>query len=153
MRALNYFQRNAGLFIAVTALMMAAACSKDKAVRVSESHPLEWSDTANTDFHGKKVLALRSSDYCAGCHGADFTGGKSGSSCRACHSPYPHPAGWVDMNSPLDHGKRFRSGSLDSNHFSPCMACHGPALAGGRAPKKCGDCHAAATVAVWASKP
>ncbi|MFH0918952.1 MAG: cytochrome c3 family protein [Fibrobacterota bacterium] len=153
MRSRTRLRKNAGLLLAGAALLLFSACAKDNTVRNSVSHPAGWSDTTSIDFHGGKVLVLNSTGFCAGCHGADFTGGRSGSSCRACHTYYPHPDGWTDMNSLKDHGRLFETGTLDTTHFARCMTCHGPALAGGRVPKKCNDCHDNVTVAVWAARP
>ena len=50
-------------------------------------HPDEWNYITNSKFHGAYITANNSNtDYCKGCHGADYKGGKSGISCYACHS-------------------------------------------------------------------
>jgi predicted CxxxxCH...CXXCH cytochrome family protein len=54
-------------------------------------HPGGILDPAQTDqFHGDLVQQLGFRlDTCAGCHGADFAGGKSGASCTTCHAGGP----------------------------------------------------------------
>ena len=55
---------------------------------------------ADPDSHGVYTLANDIS-ICASCHGDDFQGGVSLTSCFECHSPYPHRQGW---NEPDQHG-------------------------------------------------
>ena len=51
-----------------------------------EVHPAGWMDVAQEGFHGK-VLAKGGWEFapCQGCHGTDYKGGITDSSCLTCH--------------------------------------------------------------------
>ena len=103
---------------------------------------------------GHMNAATANLDGCADCHGADFAGGISKSSCGDCHmggATSVHPAGWVG-DACYNHGIY-----AQSNGTAACanVYCHGPDLAGvaGSGPSciachtmphaaNCGSCHA-----------
>ncbi|MBK7048140.1 MAG: hypothetical protein IPH48_16870 [bacterium] len=71
---------------------------------------------------------------CAACHGADFLGGWSATSCYECHDgPGGHPVGWSHYTG---HG---RTASL----YGPaaCGTCHGVDYQGGWSGITCYQCH------------
>lgn len=50
-------------------------------------HPDGWSDPSSTSFHGKYIEGNKwDLNGCKTCHGADYRGGNTGSSCYTCHS-------------------------------------------------------------------
>ncbi|MBW7996109.1 MAG: hypothetical protein FVQ81_05960 [Candidatus Glassbacteria bacterium] len=106
----------------------------------SESgHPATgWLDKTHEDFHGGR-MAGTGLDYCAGCHGNDFTGGDAGVSCYTCHDgPSGHPAtGWLDAASENFHGL-----AASSRVPTACAACHGEDYSGGISGQSCTVCHA-----------
>ena len=55
--------------------------------------------------------------YCAKCHGADFAGGVSNVSCKACHTKAPHPdKPW--LGSVRNHS------ATNFNNAPECFKCH-----------------------------
>jgi predicted CxxxxCH...CXXCH cytochrome family protein len=66
----------------------------------AQIHGQGWIDTASINFHG---LAIQSAGWstssCKECHGPDYKGGRSGSSCLTCHSKPGGPE-----NCTLCHG-------------------------------------------------
>lgn len=115
-------------------------CSEDKNPLPSVSHPGEWNTAQSTDFHGKKVLAS-GYESCKSCHGADFKGGKSGSSCYGsnCHSTYPHQPEWNNFDHPNSHGAYVKT---NMGIIENCKKCHGANLRGGSSGVSCYSCHA-----------
>jgi predicted CxxxxCH...CXXCH cytochrome family protein len=111
--------------------VLAAACSEpraqpdavpcpDCAVRV---HPPGILDPASPDFHPRELARLGwDLRVCAGCHGADFSGGAAGVSCLTCHPAGPtacdtcHGAGAMDAPAG-NHAPHLAA------HVA-CAACH-----------------------------
>ncbi len=101
--------------------------------------------TGGVRFHGDDVAATGPGP-CSRCHGADYRGGWSGVSCRACHPGGPdgagalggHPDGWLDPRSASFHGLPVYQDDIDD-----CTRCHGHALDGGTSGVSCGQpqCH------------
>ncbi len=110
-----------------------------KVCHSSESgHPATgWFDTTSDKFHGAR-LAKFGPAYCAGCHGADYSGGYANVSCYTCHDgPSGHPAtGWLTSSSENFHGL-----DASSRGLSECAACHGEDYSGGVSGKSCSLCH------------
>ncbi|MFH1070551.1 MAG: hypothetical protein V1794_13120 [Candidatus Glassbacteria bacterium] len=101
-------------------------------------HPAQgWLDMTSENFHGL-AASLRTPTDCARCHGADFKGGTSGQSCRACHpSESGHPAaGFLDPANAKFHGTRYAQ-----TGDAYCGGCHGQDLHGGYSTVSCYDCH------------
>ena len=96
------------------------------------------------DSHGQYTLA-NDIQSCETCHGADLSGGLSNTSCRKCHDPYPHSAGWSNMSNSSNHGKYYVDNyvviqPVPSN--SECAtACHGENFLGKDAVPSCYECH------------
>ncbi len=57
---------------------------------VIDSHPDGWVDPNSTDFHGQ-YIGNNQWDLtgCQGCHGADYSGGITNTSCLTCHPATP----------------------------------------------------------------
>lgn len=94
----------------------------------------EHARTATLDFIDS---GLQSS--CVECHGADLSGGISGSSCFAnaagCHhGPVPS---WA---SPAVHGAAAKR-APGSSGFRSCQICHGIGFSGGGSGASCFGCH------------
>jgi len=64
-------------------------------------HPDGWADTSSHNFHGKFIFDNKQWNLksCRSCHGGDYTGGTTGSSCLTCHSSSGGP-----QNCRLCHG-------------------------------------------------
>jgi len=79
----------------VAALGVLAACSDlrprpDAGTATVTVHPAGILDPASADFHAKELQRLNwNFTVCAGCHGADFTGGTAKVSCLSCHADGP----------------------------------------------------------------
>ncbi len=55
-------------------------------------HAENWTVKASETFHGNSIRRRQwSSAECRACHGQDYDGGRSGSSCRSCHSDEKGP--------------------------------------------------------------
>jgi hypothetical protein len=105
-------------------MLAIAACATERTPRdaepISGVHPSGFADEASENFHGKELARLGYDlNLCASCHGADFSGGKSGVSCNKCHADKP----------------------------TSCTTCHGvPPATGNHAPHReanvaCTECH------------
>ena len=105
-------------------------------------HSASWMDTTSAGFHGLAAKA-DSSKACATCHGADFRGGLSGSSCYTCHSAYPHSdiAGWTQPVSSDTTFHGWMAMRDSSGAAASCMPCHGANLHGTARANSCYDCH------------
>lgn len=103
---------------------------------------------------------------CVTCHGGDWTGGTSKTSCYGdCHATFPQPhrdasgalsTTWKPITG---HGKavmdNYKSGSVKNTAATPCKVCHGSELTKVISGKTCYTCHksfphAAAPVVVGA---
>jgi hypothetical protein len=100
-------------------------------------HNQDWGISASAGFHGK---FLKANDWnvnpCASCHGADFTGGSSGVSCRDCHESFPHSHDFEESNG---HPAFMRANGYP---LTSCKLCHGSSYEGGSVVTEgCTDCH------------
>ena len=125
------------LTCSVFVLFVAMNCSSDKSPLVSKAHPEDWNLQTAENFHGNKVLEVGYTS-CKSCHGAEFEGGASQTSCHTCHASYPHPAAWSLFNNPRNHEQFIKDSFWD---FSKCKTCHGEDLKGGRSGVSCYSCH------------
>jgi hypothetical protein len=88
---------------------------------------------ADPDSHGLFTLA-NDINVCASCHGDDFQGGASLTSCFECHPPYPHAQEW---KQPVQHG----AFTLDIGVGNCSIACHGENFSGKGTATSCYSCH------------
>lgn len=138
------------LTVAVVIAVAAAGCSDlekplpSNAEPELEAHPEGWADANSANFHG---LFIRNHgwdlDNCKQCHGADYTGGISETSCLTCHPATPEDCvvchGGVDNQTgapPEDldgnvtttaRGVGAHTAHLDGESLSdgiPCSSCH-----------------------------
>jgi len=91
------------------------------------NHPAGWAASgqhgrlgaqAAPDSHdGKAMVGFA---HCAKCHGEDYNGGISGSSCKTCHTKAPHAAKpWISGTAAApNHDK------TDQANASECLKCH-----------------------------
>jgi uncharacterized CHY-type Zn-finger protein len=100
-------------------------------------HPAQgFFDSSNPNYHGL-LASRRGLDNCARCHGADFSGGTSGQSCKTCHPDQSgHTASWMDSTSTSFHGK-----SILQTGPTFCGGCHGGDFRGGQSGVSCYTCH------------
>jgi len=101
-------------------------------------HPAQgWLDKSNEKFHGL-AASSRGISACAACHGEDYEGGFSGTSCKGCHtSQSGHPSqGWLVPGDVKFHGFRWLEAGTQY-----CAGCHGSDYKGGDAGVSCYTCH------------
>jgi hypothetical protein len=89
------------------------------------NHPSNW---ALPTQHGRLGAQLAPSDdpilmagfaHCAKCHGADYAGGVSNSSCKACHTKAPHPSKpWTGLGALPSHT------ATSFLNAPECFKCH-----------------------------
>jgi len=115
-------------------------------------HPAQgWLVKTNEKFHGL-AASSRGIGACADCHGEDYSGGWSGTSCKICHpSQSGHPSqGWLTLGDDNFHGTRWMGTGTQY-----CAGCHGADLRGGDADVSCYTCHNGASghpVQGWLAK-
>ncbi len=90
---------------------------------------------ADPDLHGQYTLS-NDINVCASCHGDDFQGGASLTSCFECHPPYPHKQGW---NEPNQHG--VAALAQEGGVTNCAITCHGEDYSGKGDATSCYDCH------------
>ena len=108
----------------LTALAYQGCSELDKNAVLSPNlsvHPAGWADTTKTDsanFHGKYIYnnKLWNLTECRSCHGNDYKGGTTGSSCKTCHTSSSGPE-----SCRLCHGGT-------SGHANPPKALNGDTL-------------------------
>jgi predicted CxxxxCH...CXXCH cytochrome family protein len=107
-------------------------------------HGQGWKDTASTNFHG---LAIQSTGWsmnsCKECHGTDYRGGSSGSSCLSCHNKPGGPENCTVCHGGMNFAppKDLAGNTSDS---SPGVGAHQSHLLGTdsiAAAVKCNECH------------
>lgn len=97
-------------FIALTAALIYAGCSdtvSDLTVNPApEVHQEGFANSTSPGFHGRYIFdnKLWNLKTCQQCHGADYAGGSTGSSCLTCHSTEGGPE-----NCTLCHGGNGKS--------------------------------------------
>jgi predicted CxxxxCH...CXXCH cytochrome family protein len=66
-----------------------------------DTHPDGWANPSSGNFHGTYIISHKqwNLNQCKTCHGSDYTGGSSGSSCLGCHTESGGP-----QNCRLCHG-------------------------------------------------
>ncbi|MBK8983838.1 MAG: CxxxxCH/CxxCH domain-containing protein [Ignavibacteria bacterium] len=114
------------------------------------THPPGFADSNSTEFHGKfindnKLWNLKS---CQSCHGNDYAGGSSGSSCLTCHSSSGGP-----QNCRLCHGgvsgksypPKALNGETSISYIGVGVHTYHIDSTKYSAPVACGECHTALT--------
>ncbi len=113
-------------------------------------HPAGWTQQSSPDFHGAYIKA-HSYDLskCASCHGSDFKGGLTGTSCYTCHRGASGP-----LSCNTCHGSALNPAppadlNGDSATSSPGVGAHQSHLAGSAvfADVSCSSCHVVPTAA------
>jgi predicted CxxxxCH...CXXCH cytochrome family protein len=164
------------VFIILALMLFLISCSdvkKDLPTAVSSEtkiHDTGWNIPTSADFHGQYLKTNGwTNDNCASCHSTTFTGGTSGVSCFKCHSQYPHPTGYANVNGhpaslhtagyPLIdcqscHGSNYTGGSV-VNVTCERSGCHADRGGNLKSPEACNTCHgnflaAANDTASWA---
>jgi predicted CxxxxCH...CXXCH cytochrome family protein len=143
-------QQQALILTILSLAFLALACSDLKKDLPTETtagpqiHGQGWKDTASANFHG---LAIQSAGWsmnsCKECHGPDYRGGSSGSSCFTCHNKPGGPEnctvchGGVNAAPPKD-----LAGNTSAS--SPGVGVHQSHLLGTDSiatPIACNECH------------
>jgi predicted CxxxxCH...CXXCH cytochrome family protein len=110
-----------GIFLAlIVSILVSQGCSElDKSVTMApeiRNHPTGWSNPSSANFHGVYIASNRwNLSACKTCHGNDYSGGTSGSSCLGCHTNSGGPE-----NCRTCHG--------NSEHANPPRALNGDTL-------------------------
>jgi hypothetical protein len=112
-------------------------CSTETEPLPSVTHPEGWMEKSAANFHGRKDLTV-GSDFCAECHGEDYSGGISGVACSDCHANYPHPSTWAAPGNANSHAAFLKDQYWDLNQ---CKSCHGADYKGGVSGSSCYNCH------------
>ncbi len=105
--------------LAVVGAFLLAGCSSgngNSPFNSDTGHPVGWADPAS---HGTFAKADSAGfESCRSCHGSDFSGGISGTSCFGCHGVNaPHaPAPWRD-------GTRTHT-TTNQENAAVCALCH-----------------------------
>lgn len=97
---------------------------------------LAWNTNLEPDFHGQYMVTNgfdASYPACQTCHGSNYTGGQSGSSCFKCHDQFPHTGRWNRGNY---HGPEAHNLGYDY-----CRKCHKADNTGGQTGFACYKCH------------
>lgn len=107
-----------GLFLLlISSMLFYQGCSElDNSVTLApevRTHGEGWSNPSSANFHGSYIASTSwNLGQCKTCHGGDYSGGTSGSSCLGCHSGSGGPE-----NCRLCHG--------NSQHANPPKALNG----------------------------
>jgi predicted CxxxxCH...CXXCH cytochrome family protein len=110
-------------------IVLALACAEERTLEDAcvdcGLHPSGILDPASDDFHGRE-LARRDWDFplCAGCHGDDFAGGKSGASCLDCHEDGPTACDTCHDAEPRTGGHPAHLGEGPMERRFECAECH-----------------------------
>lgn len=110
-----------GLFIAlISTFLMYQGCSElDNSATMApdlDIHADGWAIPNSNNFHGTYIASRKwNLNECKTCHGGDYSGGTSGTSCLGCHSGSGGP-----QNCRLCHG--------NSEHSNPPKALNGDTL-------------------------
>jgi hypothetical protein len=126
------------VFSLTSMMILYFACSEQVTPPPSVSHPPGWNEVDSENFHGKKVLAS-GIESCESCHGEQYEGGRSKTSCYPCHQSYPHAAGWIQGSSDKFHGQYIAADNWD---LTACQSCHGADYSGAETLSSCLTCHA-----------
>ncbi|MFZ5433370.1 MAG: CxxxxCH/CxxCH domain c-type cytochrome [Calditrichota bacterium] len=120
--------------IAALAVLL-ASCSEDKNPADYKTHPTGWNNTNSENFHG--LPALQQEADCQGCHGADWRGGTTSSSCYDCHTILHND---VSIQNPNEHVQYIVA---ENWNIQKCELCHGEDFRGAASGFACTTCHTA----------
>lgn len=108
-------------------------------------HGEGWLSQASSNFHGKVIGADNwNLAQCKSCHGADYSGGTTGASCRTCHTSGPEACNTCHGNSEHIYPPKSISGKLLNT--DPGVGAHEQHLVSDTAlrnsrPVECQECH------------
>ncbi len=123
-----------------------AGCGSDDSPGAWVSPP-GWVEVPSGGQHAKSAtqtyITNGGTSSCAGCHGADLTGGTTNVSCfgnvAGCH--HGPATGWVaTFQAAQGHGASAKSLPGNSG-FASCQICHGANFSGGGSQVSCFICH------------
>ncbi len=116
-------------------------------------HKKDWTNSSSSDFHGLKAVSSGIQNACGTqCHGTDFSGGISNTSCMSCHPLFPHlyanssiqdsfPSSAVTWSDVSVHGAYVQTHSAITRKLCATL-CHGTDYTGGLSQVACSSCHA-----------
>lgn len=115
---------------------LAPSCNNESC-HTNYPHEVGWS---TVEKHGVYALEKGVENCATECHGEDYTGGLSNTSCynEACHASYPHAGDWEQST---EHGRYALRYGMDENCGT---SCHGENYSGGLSNVSCNNeaCHA-----------
>jgi predicted CxxxxCH...CXXCH cytochrome family protein len=137
-----------GMFIVLLAsALIYQGCSElDTSVTLApeiRTHAEGWSNPSSGNFHGVYIAANKwNLSGCKTCHGGDYSGGTSGSSCLGCHTNSNGPENCRTCHGNSEHANPPRALNGDTLttslgvgvHMSHRYSSYGAALT-------CEDCH------------
>jgi hypothetical protein len=102
-------------------------------------HASDWMAKDKEKFHGRYLAnAKYALAECQLCHGADYKGGDTKTSCYKCHNSFPHDSNWLTKGSSQFHGAFLQSKDWS---LTSCQGCHGTDWQGGPGKSPCTSCH------------
>ncbi len=124
-------------------------CSElDNSVTVTpdiDTHPDGWANPSSNNFHGSYIYnnKMWNLNQCKTCHGGDYTGGTSGSSCNGCHSGSGGPENCGTCHGNSDHANppRALNGDTSSTYIGVGMHFYHLQQTKYSAPVNCNECH------------
>lgn len=91
------------------------------------NHPAGWADHLQHGRNGAQLApsadpkVMAGFAHCTKCHGSDYKGGITTTSCMACHTTAPHPAKpWTDKTSVANSSHV----ETDAGNAPACAQCH-----------------------------
>lgn len=136
------------LFFALLATgLVYQGCSElDNSVSLApeiRTHAVGWSNPSSGNFHGVYIASSKwNLGACKTCHGGDYSGGTSGTSCLGCHSNSNGPENCRTCHGNSEHSNPPNALNGDSSttslgvgvHMSHLYSTYGAALS-------CDNCH------------
>jgi len=82
------------------------------------THPEGWIDVNSEQFHGRHIAYYKwNMSVCKQCHGRDYRGGTSGSSCYTCHLTGPESCNLCHGSSQEIYPPKALNGSLSKSYI------------------------------------
>ncbi len=119
-----------GLFLVmIGSLLMYQGCSElDTSATIApdlDTHPDGWAVPTSNNFHGSYIASHKwNLSQCKTCHGGDYSGGSSGTSCLGCHTNNNGPENCRTCHGNSDHSNPPRALNGDTSTTSVGVGMH-----------------------------
>jgi predicted CxxxxCH...CXXCH cytochrome family protein len=139
-----------GAFMVMIAMgLVYQGCSElDNGLTVTpdlDTHPDGWSNPSSNNFHGSYIFnnKLWNLNQCKTCHGADYKGGNTNSSCLGCHSESDGPENCSTCHGNSDgiNPPKALNGDTSSSYIGVGMHYYHLQQTNWSAPVACTECH------------